>query len=120
MGANALGSWIVTRIKAEPGWRYRVSAWVKSPAGGEPGSVRGTLNIRTKDDTGAWIDDGSAVVANMADEADGKWVELSVCFTTPSRKGGVWIVPVLSCPHAGKDHRLWFDDLKVERLCKSQ
>ena len=120
MGANALGSWIVTRIKAEPGWRYRVSVWVKSPAGGEAGSVRGTLNIRTKDDTGAWIDDGSAVVANMADEADGKWAELSVCFTTPSRKGGVWIVPVLSCPHAGKDHRLWFDDLKVERLCKSQ
>lgn len=117
IGANPLGCWVVTQIKAEPNSRYRASVWAK---GNSTAKVLGSLSVRMKDASGQWLDDGTAISVDITDASSGHWARHSVSFTTPDRDGDVWLVPILSSQTGAKEEaRLWFDDFKMEMTGKT-
>ena len=117
IGENVLGCSILNSWQVEPRCRYRLSFWVKrnDAAGGAKGL--GGFSIRMANGAGKWIDAGSAIGCKVPEEAIGKWVKLTVIFTTPERDDGVRIVPIFGAPRQGPDSRLWLDDVRLERLC---
>ena len=118
IGPNPLGCWVLTQWKAEPSARYRISFWAKRNDGLNSTGPLGSLTVRMKDAKGNWLDDGSAISENVTTNSAGKWAEYSIIFSTPDAAGDVWIVPVLTAPNGQKrDARLWFDDVKMEKLC---
>ena len=117
IGENQLGCSILNNWRVEPNVRYRLTAWVRrnDDNGGRKGL--GNVSVRLKNDAGRWIDAGSAIGWNVPPEAVGKWVRCSLIFTTPDCDDGVRIVPILAAPHQKPASRLWFDDVRLEKLC---
>jgi len=114
---SRLGSAIMNKWKAEPRTRYRMSCWVKTNR--DRNGINGNVCVRLKDLEGKWLDvTFTAIKCPIPREAVGRWVELKLIFTTPDREGGLYLVPLFSAGGSQtEDDRLWFDDVRLEKLC---
>ena len=117
IGENQIGCGVIGGKRVEPNCRYRLSFWVKRNDDNGGRKDLGGVSIRLKDGKGTWIDSGSAISCPVPSEAVGKWVECSFIFTTPNRENGLSIVPILGAPRQEQASRLWFDDVRLEKLC---
>ena len=117
IGENQMSCGIIGGKGVQPNCRYRFSFWVKRNDDNSGRSL-GSVGIRMKDGKGAWIDSGSAISCPVPLEAVGKWTKCSIIFTTPNREGGLSIIPILGAPSQGAHSRIWYDDVRLEKLCE--
>ncbi|MGN0832829.1 MAG: DUF4838 domain-containing protein [Kiritimatiellia bacterium] len=117
LGECAIESCLLALWGADENARYRIAFWAKRNDDNGGGKL-GELNVRFKDRTGAWLDDGSAVRCPVTAAAIGAWTRYELIFTTPKSENGVAIHPMFM-PPGGQTapSTLWIDDVSLEKIC---
>jgi hypothetical protein len=111
IGENQVNGCILTGASLKPDCRYKFSFYVMR--NDDNGGKLGEFSVRMKG-KGGWLDRGSAIGGSYPPECVGKWVKMEVTFSAPPFKAAA--MPLLAAPVQRAGSRIWFDDVKLEKI----